>query len=451
MFGMRFGLAVSASLPAAVLTCLVFSTSSAFADCDVTETGIPEGAIANVDPYGTRQALAKSGIGIGGQYYGEFFANSSGAHQGGEYFGALHLHLNADMHKLGFWKGLCFYVDGFQLHGGSITADNIGSLIPVSGLEATPATRLFEIWFEQTLLNEKVSVKFGQIAVDTEFMLIEGAAWFLSATYGWPPIAAADLPNGGPAYPLSQPAVRVAFNPNERLTLMAAVYNGDPAGPDCTGDPQVCNNHGLDFRFNDPPLLFAEGAYKFNQEGLAGTIKIGGWNHFGKFEHQRFDIGGNLVAVTNRPGRQLDHNYGLYGIIDQYLWRIPGSEEPKGISIFGRLIGAPDDRNLVDLYAETGLAFTGMIPGRPEDALAIGFAYIGISDTVSAFDVDLGVPVARSYEAGLEICYTMQVQPGWTLQPDFQYIWQPGGNTADDNNRRIENAAVVGVRSVISF
>jgi porin len=92
-----------------------------------------------------------------------------------------------------------------------------------------------------------------------------------------------------------------------------------------------------------------------------------------------------------------------------------------------------------------------MIPSRPDDALAIGFAYIGISDTVSAFDVDLGVPVARNYEAGLEICYTMQVRPGWTLQPDFQYIWQPGGNTADDNNRRIENAAVVGVRSVISF
>lgn len=32
MFGMRFGLAVSASLPAAVLPCVLFSTSSAFAE-----------------------------------------------------------------------------------------------------------------------------------------------------------------------------------------------------------------------------------------------------------------------------------------------------------------------------------------------------------------------------------------------------------------------------------
>ena len=192
------------------------------------------------------------------------------------------------MQKLGFWKGLCFFVDGFQLHGVSITAANIGSLIPVSGIEATPATRLFEIWLEQKMFRERLSVRVGQLAVDSEFLLSEGAAWFLSATYGWPPITAADLPNGGPAYPLSQPAVRVAFNPSDRFGLMAAVYNGDPAGPDCEGDPQRCNAHGLDFELDDPPLLFVEGAYRYNQHALAGTIKLGGWNDFGKFENQRF-------------------------------------------------------------------------------------------------------------------------------------------------------------------
>ncbi|MGB3022577.1 MAG: carbohydrate porin [Methyloceanibacter sp.] len=76
---------------------------------------------------------------------------------------------------------------------------------------------------------------------------------------------------------------------------------------------------------------------------------------------------------------------------------------------------------------------------------------MGISDSVHAFDVDLGVPVARNYEAGLEICYTMQLKPGWTLQPDFQYIWQPGGNTADENGRPIKDAAVVGARTTINF
>ena len=168
--------------------------------------------------------------------------------------------------------------------------------------------------------------------------------------------------------------------------------------------------------------------------------------HFGEFAHQRVDVGGNLIAVTGEGGRPLDHNWGLYGIIDQLVWRVPGSEEPQGVGIFARVIGAPQDRNLIDWYFDGGVTFTGMFRNRPNDALAIGFAYTNISDTVSAFDVDFGEPVARNYEALIEICYTFEVRQGLLLQPDFQYIFQPGGNVAGQ-----KDAAVVGVRTTIGF
>ena len=76
-----------------------------------------------------------------------------------------------------------------------------------------------------------------------------------------------------------------------------------------------------------------------------------------------------------------------------------------------------------------------MITNRPNDAFAIGFAYTNISNQVSAFDVDFGEPVARNYEALIEICYTFQINPGWSIQPDFQYIFQPGGNVAGVRGR----------------
>ena len=38
-------------------------------------------------------------------------------------------YLFGDLHKAGLWKGLCFYADAYQIHGRSITADNIGSLV----------------------------------------------------------------------------------------------------------------------------------------------------------------------------------------------------------------------------------------------------------------------------------------------------------------------------------
>ena len=420
--------------------------AEARADCDVTDTGIPEDAAFKLDAGGVRQGLARGGIGVGGYYYGETFYNWGGFDQGGEYDGVLELYINADMKKLGFWRGLCFHANGYQIHGNSITAANIGSLMPVSNLEATDATRLFELWFQQTMFNEKLSVRIGQLAADEEFVTSDGGGYFLNGTWGWPSITAADLPSGGPAYPLATPGVRVAVNPNDKLGVMVGVYNGDPAPHCASEDPQRCNDHGLDFELDDDPLLMVEGAYKYNQNRLAGTVKIGGWNHFGSFEDQRFDSGGALIAVTGNAGRPLDHNWGLYGIIDQLVWRVPGSEEPQGVGIFARVIGAPADRNLLDFYADGGVTFTGMIPGRPDDAFAVGFAYTNISDRVSAFDVDFGEPVARNYEALIEICYTYQINPGWSLQPNFQYIFQPGGNVAG-----VEDATVVGARTTIGF
>ena len=91
--------------------------SAARADCDVSESGVAEDAIP------MRKALAENGIAIGGYYAAETFGNPTGGFkQGATYDGVLEVHVNADLEKLGLWKGLCFYTDAFQIHGRSITA-----------------------------------------------------------------------------------------------------------------------------------------------------------------------------------------------------------------------------------------------------------------------------------------------------------------------------------------
>ncbi len=328
----------------------------------------------------------------------------------------MEVYLNADFGKLAGLKGLCFHANGYQIHGTSITAENTGSLMPVSFIEATPATRLFEIYLEQDLFNKSVSIRFGQLAADSQFLLSEGGGAFINGTWGWPSIAAADLPNGGPAYPLATPGISVTITPNDKVTLLAAIYNGDPVGPCTLDDPQRCNNDGLEFRLEGPPLAMYEGAYKYELGSLPGTIKVGGWTHFG-----------NVPGLVD-PARIFDNTYGFYGIIDQLIWKVPGSgDEAKGIAIFGRLIGAPSNRSEVDFYAEAGLTFSGMVPQRPNDVFGIGFAYTGISSDASQADRDAGLGVIRSYESLIEISYTAQIVPGWTIQPDFQYIWNPAG------------------------
>jgi porin len=442
----------------AVAIVAILSTSGAAhaadAECGVTDSGIPDGVLTPIDVGHMRKSLADVGIGLGGSYVGEAFANTGGIKQGGKYDGVLTLYLDADLKKMGLWKGLCLSASAFQIHGQSITVDNIGSLMPVSNLEATPATRLFELWVEQHMFDNVLAVKVGQLAADQEFILSNSYSYFLNGTFGWPEIAATDLPSGGPAYPLATPGVRVAIRPNDQFKLMIGVYNGDPANPNCANEnPQVCNSDGLDFSLDSPALLMIEGRYKYSLTGqLPGTVKVGGWNHFGTFPDERLDSDDLPIAITLNRGRPIDGDWAIYGIIDQLVWRVPGSEDAKGVGLFGRIMGAPSAQNLVNFYAEAGITFSGMIPQRADDSLGIGFAYTGVSDRVHGFDIDSGLPVARTSEAVLEICYTAQLKPGWTLQPDFQYFWQPGGNVPDaSGNGAVENAAVFGARTTVNF
>src|SRR5262249_17005487 len=97
-----------------------------------SDSGIPTGVIAPIDVDHLRKSLADAGFTVGGFYLGETFGNTGGIRQGETYDGVLWTYLLGDLHKAGLWKGLCLYADSYQIHGRSITADNIGSLVTVS-------------------------------------------------------------------------------------------------------------------------------------------------------------------------------------------------------------------------------------------------------------------------------------------------------------------------------
>ncbi len=408
-------------------------------------TGLPDPSIATslpahlADPGGARKALAERGITGGANYIGEYFGVASGGlNQDGHYDGRLELYIDANLETMVGWKGLTFHANAYQIHGTGITAESLGALMPVSYIEATPATRLFELYLEQSLMDGKVTVRVGQLAADSEFIISDGAAAFLNGTWGWPSITAADLPNGGPAYPLATPGVRVAITPNDNYGVMAAVFNGDDVD-DCPpdADPQRCNDHGLDFPFGDGALLMAEGFYKYDAVGLPGRVKIGGWVHTEDTEN---------VAD---PTRIESNNHGLYLIWDQQVAKLG---EDRNIAIFGRLIGAPSDRNEVDLYVEGGVTVTGPFATRPHDVFGLGYAYTRISDSAREADIDAGNTIVRDYEGVLEASYTAEILPGFTIQPDLQYFWNPGGRVPDTTGTRaVQNAFVIGIRSSINY
>ncbi len=56
-------------------------------------------------------------------------------------------------------------------------------------------------------------------------------------------------------------------------------------------------------------------------------------------------------------------------------------------------------------------------------------------------------------ETFLEATYQYQVTPWWQIQPDFQYIFNPGAGVANPNSpgQRVKDEAVIGVRTNILF
>lgn len=422
----------------------------------ITQPSIATSLPHNGDPWGVRKRLNDHGISYSLIYTNDVLGNLSGGIKRGTLDqGKLETQITVDLEKLAGWKDWAFYTNNFLIYdSGRIRRDYVGGMNTIAAIEATPTARLSELWLERKFLNGAASFRFGQLAADSEFFYSDLSVMFLQSD--WPTIAAVNLPGGGPAYPLATPGVRLKFDFGKDTSLLFAAFNGDPAGP-CSGDPDTCNRYGLNFRLRDPALLIAEAQFRSNQgkddSGLAQTLKLGAWGHLGKFSDRRFDNTGMLLASPLSSGTPLMHrgDYGIYGVIDQQLYRLQGGAPDSGISIFNRSSISPSDRNLVDIEIDSGFIFAGMIPARPDDKFGASVIYSRFSNQVQAFDQDrinFGnlVTPPRDYETNLELTYIAQIVPGWTVQPVYTFVWHPSGTGI-----RYPDAQVAGVRTIIRF
>lgn len=403
------------------------------------------------------------GIVFSRTYIGEILGNTSGGVRAGTiYAGRLDVGVDADLERSLGWRGARFHANMFQIHGDGLSRSYIGNLLLVSGIEALPATRLYEFWIEQSLLGGALMIKVGQQPSDIEFIDSKYDDIFANSALGWPGITGVILPSGGPSPPLAVPGIRVKALLSERITAYLAIFDGDAAPPG-PGDPQIKNPYGLLFRVHDPPWLIGQLKYGFDfgRDLLPGSITAGSWYHFGAFDDQRLTASGTSLAdpIGNGEPARLRGNQGLFAVYEQKL--VHSMLDPsKGVGLFARVSASPSDRNLVSFYIDGGIQITGFSETRPNDKFGIGLICAKISDGARRLDRDLrqlvgiATPI-RDYEAVLEMSYVAEIKPGVLVQPLFQYISHPSGGAPDPNQpnaiRRLKDAIVVGVRTAISF
>lgn len=389
---------------------------------------------ATGDWFGTRTRLQDRGVEIFGGYNYTLQSAISVSGPGGSngiYSGMLDYGIHLDLEKLVGWPGASVQTIWLWIHGNAIEESIQDDLMISSDLAGFQTFRMLELWFQQNVLDEKISIRAGQFTADTEFVRSAHAGVFLNRSLGWPALLAANLPGGGPSVPLATLGVRLAVHPTDSITLLSAVFQGNVYD-------QTTNPYGFLWNLNGDVGFFFINEIQWRwlqadtDAGLPGQIKAGFWSHTGK--------SANPLAGTTSSA-----NFGGYLVLDQMLYR---ETEPvrcsQGLSWFGRMGFAPPERSIVDFYFDTGLVYTGLIPTRDADTFGVAFAYGQLSSGAR------GIPTFRDsygdgYQMVLELTYRAQVTPWLTVQPDVQFIISPGSSLNNDN------AVVLGGSMAIRF
>jgi len=350
---------------------------------------------------------------------------SGGERTGAAYLQRIGMIVDADLAQAIGWRGASAHLSVHSIVGTGLSASRVGNALTVSGIEAAPAFRLFNLWVEQKV-GETASLRVGQFSAGQEFAISPTATLFVNSTFGWPGSFAVDLPGGGPAYPIAVPGARIAGSfHGGRTVLRAAVFTGNPPGRDV---------HGFaGFRFQQPPLAIAEIARTASGDDPAWTLVLGGWASFDRFADQR------------QPGRMRHGNQAAYIIGDARLW----ANGKRSVHGFARFTVSPANRNVVGVYGDAGITLTGAIATRPLDVLGVA---VGAARIASAIPTTSAVPISGSSrpELAIEVSYQAHFDEALSLQPNVQLIINPHDASAP-TTLPLRRAIVIGLRTSLRF
>jgi porin len=388
---------------------------------------------------GWRTDLEDAGLSFELVYTGEVYGNvSGGLARGARYVDNFDLVLAGDLEQLVGWSGGSFLVYGLGNNGG-VPSDLTGDLQIQSNIEAPRAWRLYEAWLEQTLFDDRLSIKAGLYDLNAEFDVNETGSLFLNSSHGIGADFAQSGVLGPSVFPVTSLAARVRWTPLEDLFVQGAILDGVP------GDPKDLTRTAVILSRDDGLLLVGEIGYLAEGEALfaghhetrpgrrgpkepphtlATKLALGTWAYTAEFEDVlRVDASGQPVEDRG--------NWGLYVLGEQAIYSEP-TEPGQGLSLFLRLGYADPRFNQLELYSGGGLVSRGLIPGRDRDQVgfAVAAGHNG-SDFEQARQRD-GLPVDDA-EVALEWTYRWHLL-GWaTVQGDVFYIVNPGATAEVDD------------------
>ena len=161
-------------------------------------------------------------------YTGEVVADAAGgARRGATYTGTAAAQITVALRRIVGWSGLRLFVFVLDTHGGA-PSDRVGDVQGVSNLQAPERLRLEELWLQQNVFANRLSVLAGRYDLNSEFYRLQSAGLFVNSSFGIGPELAQSGAAGPSIFPNTSVGARLALKPSPNAVLRVAVLDGVP-------------------------------------------------------------------------------------------------------------------------------------------------------------------------------------------------------------------------------
>jgi len=421
---------------------------------------------ATLNWFGLRDTLASHGLDISVSYTANLAGNPVGGKSAGfTYCDNFTFDLEFQSKPLFGYEGGTLSVIGIERNGNNLTARNVGNQFTVQQVYGGTGFIFYGLAYNQRFCNDRFSFKFGRMAAGDDFASSPLYWLYMNNGIDGNPQS---LPVNGKftTYPWAVWGSRLRALVTKETELMLGVYQVTPQvsqsymhGFNWDMNPgdgvMVIGQYGWAHEFSKPASpapttsvkptdgksvtaangkdgkTFATSASDAIPHGLPGHYWIGGY--YSTWAYPQFG-----------SSQRQNGAYGLYWHFDQMLYRMNPFKN-TGLTAWSAFMLCPQQNTAkVPFQYNGGLVYTGMIPFRPQDVSIFGVAYGNFSSNYAqANQVTTGG--YATYELAYEFGYRINLTKFAYVQPDAQWIINPGGTGT------IPNALVLGAQIGVTF
>lgn len=326
--------------------------------------------------------------------------------------------------------------------GRSLSNDAIANQFQVQELfVARQSFRLSELNYQQAFFSHSISFEVGWTPVGDSFANPMMFCAFQNAAFCGH-ASAMTINSGAQNFPFAQWGAEINVRPESKFYFATGLYQAN--------SNEVTSDKGFDIFSGTGVFVPIEAGWLPDWNGaLPGAYKLGAYYNSSPTPDVLTDVNGRSAGLTGAPFETREGRWGAYLIVNQTIYRFrPQSRRSLRI---GGLAGMGDPETArFGYFASGGWLLQGPFSHREDDFLAMAVAYARTNPRLTQFQEDRdavspGSVGIQTHESIVEIDYGAWITPWLLLQPNLQYVINPGGTG------NISNAFVLGIHTDVTF